>query len=666
MSQHAPNQRAMLATTALVVGILAALLATYALAQRWHISLDIGNLYEYPYLHNFHAAEYSEEHQLTYRWTRPQAAIVLPGVGQLERLVLRVHGDYPGMPLAIATNAGTTQVSLRHGWQRIELLPPATGWNGDVQLALAAPVQVSTADERERGIAVDWLRITGRGGIGSISPLQVVLLGASAMLATLLAGHLSQRWWVGAIVGVSLAIGCSGVLLGDGGAWRLMLTNYTARMTLAFMLGGGLVLAIERGVSLLANHTLPTLRPAGVRWIAAAALLTFLLRFGGMAYPLTFISDIRFTMARATLVREGELLSIALPNPSLTPVQWETEATIPRSPMYYLIAAPLTGLPGSSARLSVMALTSSIDALAVVVVALMVLHAGGGGRAATVAALLAGCIPLGLLAAVSWGLFPTLLAQAMVLLAMLTWLLVRPRLHRRSAWLLFTAVLALAYLAYPTALLFLGTTWAILLVLLMLRRDQAIIPTLSAGVVAAIVAVLVFYGWHIPAMLEQTLPMLLGKVTGTPDGGSGGSESIPLADLISAVVTPLRVKYGGHVLSLALGGFLLLLNHGFGHNQQQQKRQQKRQHTRDVWLLLLAWGVTFPIMALMSRYVVTFILKDVFYMLPALALTGGVFLGQVMQRRTGRLIAAVVLAMVCWQGLTLELHAIVYEFVQLK
>ncbi len=294
--------------------------------------------------------------------------------------------------------------------------------------------------------------------------------------------------------------------------------------------------------------------------------------------------------------------------------------------------------------------------------------------AATAAAILAGCMPLGLLAAVSWGLFPTLLAQAMVLLAMLTWLHLRPRLHRRSAWLLFTIVLAIAYLAYPTALLFLGTTWAMLLVLLMLRRDQATIPTLSAGVVAGIIAVLVFYGWHIPAMLEQTLPMLLGKVTGTtPNGGSGGSESLPLADLISTVITPLRVKYGEHVLSLALGGFLLLLNSSIGHNrhhrhhqQKQQKHQQKHQHTRDVWLLLLAWGLTFPLMSLMSRYVVTFILKDVLYMLPALALTGGVFLGQVMQRRTGRLIAAVVVAMVCWQGLTLELHAIVYEFVQLK
>jgi hypothetical protein len=247
-------------------------------------------------------------------------------------------------------------------------------------------------------------------------------------------------------------------------------------------------------------------------------------------------------------------------------------------------------------------------------------------------------------------------------------------LHRRSAWLLFTIVLAIAYLAYPTALLFLGTTWAMLLVLLMLRRDQATIPTLSAGVVAGIIAVLVFYGWHIPAMLEQTLPMLLGKVTGTtPNGGSGGIESLPLADLISTVITPLRVKYGEHVLSLALGGFLLLLNSSIGHNrhhrhhqQKQQKHQQKHQHTRDVWLLLLAWGLTFPLMSLMSRYVVTFILKDVLYMLPALALTGGVFLGQVMQRRTGRLIAAVVVAMVCWQGLTLELHAIVYEFVQLK
>ena len=385
--------------------------------------------------------------------------------------------------------------------------------------------------------------------------------------------------------------------------------------------------------------------------LAGVAVLAFLLRFCGMAYPLTFISDIRFTMARATLVREGELLKIFLPNPELTPVQWETEATIPRSPFYYILASPLTALPGDSARLSVMAFSSLIDALAVLLVALLVLQLTRSQRAAALAGLLAATLPLGLLAAVSWGLFPTLLAQCLMLLAMLVWLHLHPRLHERRPRRIFTATLAVAYLAYPTALLFLGTTWAILLVLLFITRDTAARPTLWAGLTALLIALVLFYGWHIPAMLQTTFPVLLEKMSSE---GSGG-EPLRLLDMWHAVWTPLVVKYGWLVMGLASGGALLLAT------------RQKTENTRKGGtLLLIAWAATYPLMALTSEYVVTFILKDVLYMLPALAILGGLLLGKLAHYRMGKLVVTLLLAFIGWQGITLEIHAIIYEFVQLK
>jgi hypothetical protein len=91
-----------------------------------------------------------------------------------------------------------------------------------------------------------------------------------------------------------------------------------------------------------------------------------------------------------------------------------------------------------------------------------------------------------------------------------------------------------------------------------------------------------------------------------------------------------------------------------------------RQPARDVGLWLLAWSATYPLMALMSRYVVTFILKDVLALLPFIALTGGVFLGHLLQRRIGRVVVAAIGAFVSWQGLELVFHSIVYAFTQLK
>jgi hypothetical protein len=56
----------------------------------------------------------------------------------------------------------------------------------------------------------------------------------------------------------------------------------------------------------------------------------------------------------------------------------------------------------------------------------------------------------------------------------------------------------------------------------------------------------------------------------------------------------------------------------------------------------------------------------VLHLLPLLALLGGLLLGRLAQNRAGLLLAGAVLALVCWQGVLLELDLIVYAFPQLK
>lgn len=635
---------------ALLVSLLAFVAFVVLLALPWRASLDVGGLYDYPYIQGFHGGEYSQEHEVNFRWTRPEASLRLPGTGRLAPLTLRMHGATPNQSVVLDTGAGKIALRLRSGWQRVMVYPRPARWSGNVRVQLSTVAHTSAADQRERGVVVGQV---GAQGTGRSVPLrQVLLLGLSAALVTLLAGWASQREWVGTLAGVVFVAGCSAVLVFDGGTWRLPLTCYTGRLALVLAVGGVVALIARRVLATLSLRGIISLEAASQRRLATVVLLAFLLRFGGMAYPLNFISDIRFSMARATMVWEGELLDLFLPNPSLTPLQWETEATVPRSPFYYILTAPLTRLPGETDRLAMMGVSSAIDAFSVLLVGVLVLQAGGSHLAATSGALLAGSAPLGLLAAVSWGLFPTLLAQCLVLLSLVVWLHLRPRLHEGAPRLLLVGTLALAFLAYPTALLFLGTTGLVLVVLLAFQRDAATLPTLRAGMLALLIALVLFYGWHIPALLTATLPDLLGRAV---SDSSSVLHLPPLPNLVNAVWEPLTAKLGPLLLGLAAGGGVLLL-------------VEARQGGRGMAArpLLLAWCITYVPMALMSAYLVTFILKDVLYLLPATAVAAGIFAGRLARSRAGSVVVGVLVALVFWEGLLLELDAIVHAFYQLK
>jgi hypothetical protein len=118
-------------------------------------------------------------------------------------------------------------------------------------------------------------------------------------------------------------------------------------------------------------------------------------------------------------------------------------------------------------------------------------------------------------------------------------------------------------------------------------------------------------------------------------------------------VQPLD-KFGALVPVLAGGGALLLALRRAG---------PRARYTR---LLLLAWCAAFVPFALADEYIVTFILKHLVHLLPALAVLGGVLLGRLAQRRAGMLVCSALLALVLWQGVLLELDVIVNAFAHLK
>lgn len=642
-----------LAIVSLALGLLAALACGVALARPWSAHIEVGGLLDGPFLRGFHAHEHDGE--VNFRWSDVSSAVVLPGAG-VAAVQLRVHSQADGKQLTIDDGGGATTLRLRPGWQTLWLAPRASQGSGDVRVAIATTPATSGADPRQLGVVLDWIDLGGQSAPAG----QAALLGTIVALVVALAGWALGRAWAGVVAGAALGIGGLAALTWDGGAYRLLLTSYTGRLALTLALALALGAAVERGLARIAREP----ADGGGAWrhrLAAVVALVFLARLAGMAYPLAFISDIRFHLYRSELIRDGRLLELLLPNSSLTPMQWQSDITIPYSPLYYMLLAPAMWLPGSGPALAMMAFSSLVDALAALLAAALVILGGGGRRAALAAATLMGFLPFGLLVSVSWGLFPTLLGQCLALLAIVTWLWARPRLSRRRELWLVAAAMTLAYISYPTALLFLGVAWLALLALLALQRDASLRPTLLAGLIAAGASLALYYGWHIPALVSRTFPAVLGALAGEGDLHGGGRSLPPIGQIMWA---PLWGQYGPLALGMAGGGALLLAGrlwrgrHALAPDCDDARR-------RMLATVLLAWCAAYPPFALADAYV-PLVAKHVLHLLPAIAVLGGLLLEDLGRRRSGIALAGAAVALICWQGLALEVHQIIYAYVQLR
>lgn len=625
---------------ALLLGSVMSIAAAAAIAQPWSAHVDVGGALDDPYLKGFNRPERNESGR--FRWSGYDASISLPGAGAGAAMMLRLQGRPTGETIHIDDGQGVISLNPRNIWREVHLLPRAGRWSGDVRIRILTPARRSGDDPRELGVALDT--IVARNTGTSIALMQVLGLGLAAALGTLLATLITGRRWAGLLIGAAMVAGCTTTIVAQNGASRLMLTSFTGRLVLALGLSALLAAAVAHLLAWLERVGTITVGAKARRALVGVATLAFLIRFGGLAYPLTTTSDLRFYLDRAEMVRDGKFLTLFLPNPALTPTQWEVEGPVPRSPLFYVITAPFMFLPGNGPSLAIMAFSSLVDAAAVLLVAGIARHSGASDRGAVYAAALAATLPLGLLLMISWGIFGTLLAQCLALLAMLCWNVLRPRLGSRRANVIFAATLALAYLAYPSALLFLGLTWTILVVLLAARRDPAAGPTLRAGLLAALAAFVLFYGWHVLALVNRTIPELLGS----GKAPRAHPSSITLGEMIGAIWEPLVANFGFVALATAACGVALLVKRG--------------RAAENGLILLLAWLLAYPILALANGFVVTFIMKHLLFMLPAIAILGGVGLGALSEQRWGRPIALGVVLFVAWQGLSTEVYQIAYGF----
>lgn len=605
-------------TVSLFLAVCCVIAVTYTLWLPWNYTLFIGQANDQPFIKGFHGRE--QNNTETFRWTKQNAQLVFPSLGTRATIRLRLTGKQPDDPIEIGTANHHVRVPLHLGWQNLTLHVAPDPWTGTVKLALhTTPGHLANDDPRDLGIVLNQVDV--RGGGGPVAPLPGLLAGWCVFLCGLATMFFSRRLLPGIVAGVASAALLVAGLAVDGGAMRPLVAAYL--WPLAAALTCAVIVAwLVRAVLLWAIRTNRLhASPNTAHMLALAALLVCFVRASAFAFPLANPIDLPFYIQRATAVRDGQVMSLFLPNTALTPTQWAVDGPVPRSPLFYILTSPLMNLPGSAGSLSLMLVSSMLETLGALLVALIVWYATRNTWSGVFAALLYALHPLGIRLLLGWGTFSTFFAQTLALLAVVLWLYLRPTLQRRAAQLWLGLAFAAAYLAYPTGVMFLGVTWVLLVMLLVIQRDRAAVPTLIAGLYGAGIAVVLYYGWHVQAAVTKTLPALLSTT-------SSAADSITMRELFDAIWLPLRTHQGDAALALAGLGYLLLISRLPGGR------------ARAATTAISAWALTYLPMAFVNGYVVTLILKHMAYGLPVVAAGGGIVLGSLAQRGSGGKIVA--------------------------
>lgn len=642
---------------ALFWGAIAAIVSFQSLNQAWSMSIDIGGYWDGPYLEGFYGYERNQDGR--YRWSKPISEIYLPGIGEQTKLLLRVHGGESGKTITYVEEGESQAIQIDPGWRQLHMMPQSDWWSGDARFELHSPVQ-EDQDRRDLGFVLDDLQLVGGSAHAPIG--QSSFISAIIGCATILGGWSFGRVRIGALFGAVLTVSASYLLSAEDGAWRLYLTDYTGRLLLVLSASLALAWFGRLALARLAQQALP-ISPKTQHMLLVVMVLAFFVRFAALAYPLNFPSDLRFNLSRAWMVMNGQFLELFLPNSDLTPVQWQSDITVPRTPYYYLAIAPLTSLPGDWPELSVMALSSLIDSLAVILLGLIVLASGGNRSAASLSALCMAIHPFALVTVTSWGIYTTLLGQACVLLACFLWLIWRPHLAERRVQLGIAGAMLAAFLSHPAILLLFASLWTLFIGALLMKRDHLWKPSAFIIVYASLAAFLLYYGWHLPELIRRSLPTVFEALNGGQALNTDAKVSALEAG--AGVVWPmLQEMYGNWLLSVAALGALLYVQQ-LWEERKVEKRSLEASNRSYLGLLLMIWLLIYPLFAFIdARVALNY--KHVLFMIIPISLLVGWFYGAIARFAAGRLLVGVSMALIAWQGITLVIDKIMYAYISLR
>ncbi|PLS77033.1 MAG: hypothetical protein CYG59_26025 [Chloroflexi bacterium] len=593
--------------------LVMAFCGSLAYSASYAFDLDIGGspkdcfataVFDAPYLHGFNiegaggGVEFDAPPErcaaatVAYRWAFEDAAVRLPGVGRgVYVMLLRVTTGQPsGMPVLSGWHVNgrpTLALPLNPAARTYHLVaPPSTV--GNLALQFVTPTYQPAGDPRSLAFAADRLRVEA---VSRVSPdwTQLAVLSGIVGLSYLLA----RRWLLPQITAGLVALALVAVLVALLLWQRQGLTSFSVQALRLVVVAYGLSLGLEPLARGLARHLGLGADGPEARLVVALVALAWLIRTLGLFHPQTYSSDVGLNINNLIGVTRGEIIfTEGLPSDA-------GGGDAPYPPAQYVMLAPLQ-LLGLEDWTLVTAANALIDSLAIMWLWL-IMRSVGAPRAAAIGAGTLYLFAPPLLRSLSTGEMANVWGQALVL----PWLLLLLRWRQRKAGPallgLATAVALLGHSGvFLSMVLVLGTVGLVLL----LRRDKQVRQfALVSGV--TLVAVVAGYYSAFSAVLRERSAAPPPTTTALERLGFEWGELVWLTGQIGPVLA-----------LLGLAGLVLAW-----------RVYPRLAEILVAWWMatLLSWGTL-----LVSQQA----LRWEAFVLPAVALGGGLVLGEAWQRRT--------------------------------
>ncbi|HET9494763.1 MAG TPA: hypothetical protein VFR15_11075 [Chloroflexia bacterium] len=615
------------------------------------VEVDVGSPRDEAFVRNFHTR--LEQPGATYRWSDVYGYIALPGVGGSRQFTVELTLDVPRPATVTVIVNGETlfDEEVSPGWRTVEVAVdethPVALASRDLVVEVRAPqYRDETAPGESRGVRVDRLAFRQAGDGGFIWPAlaPVVWLCGAVLALYLLVG---RTLWGIAAPRRSHAWAFATAI---AGAAALAVLYVVSRVDLAAASGQLFATALTGlGLLVLGDRLLRRWAPEGsagttaARIGAAAVALAFILRFGGMGLPQAVIIDMPWHMKWLTTLLAGNWQALYYPGGlSSVPAEWGLELLIPKSPLFYVAAAPAALLPfdlETSVKWLICLLDSSVTALAF----WFGWRLRAGYRTAVGAAVLYALMPLAF-RAFAYGILPTIFTQWLAALLFAFVLAQSDRPPRPAAVIGTVLLAALAIVAFPTVAVFVTLVLLGYAVVLAIRttamaRFRAAWQVGAAVAGGWLIAVVVYYGLYVEPVFASARA-LLGAESG---GGSvrwpgGPAELVTWTADYVVTMLPLLLAVTG------LAAYFVV-------------RRTRRPGLALV--LLTLWLAILPLF-MAANYRMDMIGKHLFFTTLPVAVLGGAALALLWARgRWSGVLTALLVGVVGWQGLVFWVERLV-------
>lgn len=569
------------------------LVSTFGLVLAYQAPLDFSfvlgrrNLTDYLYLQSFNPAEANE--QLSFRWTTGESYLHFPGVGRLPAAQLQLEMQVGGRPANLplpkvqlwkdSQMLGEVEVGPGRKFYTFDYRESGNFANGNLSFTLKVQDTFKEAShDLPLGVVVTQIRL--KGGPSDGRPVVPAPAHFVFVLAALLAIYLAlvRSGWtpqLAALFGGGFAVG-AGLALG---AVRLAFTPVVEELFLTIALAYPLLVVGLRTTGWwLARRNL-TLPVTQMRWLGLIFVAAFVVKAVGLNYPAFGVIDHWFRVHQIYRfwnqpgafwqqyynVTTGAAVT-GQAGGSAVLGQWGLQASLPYSPLFYLFAAPLSFFWPEYHNVNLLAavndLASWLEAtqiFLIYLIARLAYRTVASGWAGILAGTVFGFYPLGFLLFSDGGynsIFAAWLSLFFVSL-LVDWLRQRSSGRKVSRWQIAGLVLSLAaaLLAHTSTLLLLGALMVVFGGSLLLRpvtrsTGKAVGLVTLAGLA---VAFALYYGWYVPGLIGQTLPLLFGKL----GSGTVGQEAARLGGPLLGGFWPQLWEHFRFWPFLGLLGFLL-------------------------------------------------------------------------------------------------------------